>query len=137
MGQGEGFWLDTPAGFALELSLPAGSADTDVSFRVTDQGGASGAQRAAGPQQGQGVDGIARTRSLQVDPGDGQMGVAGNRPLEHVQPVMVGCDRLGWFVRRRSGRHQQHPIQRQLVMGLLGNAQMPMLRRVKGAAQNP
>ena len=53
VGQGEGFWLDTPAGFALELSLPAGSADTDVSFRVTDQGGASGAQRAAGPQQGQ------------------------------------------------------------------------------------
>ncbi|MCU0990386.1 MAG: ATP-binding protein [Xanthomonadales bacterium] len=53
VGQGEGFWLDTPAGFALELSLPAGSEDTDVSFRVTDQGGASGAQRAAGPQQGQ------------------------------------------------------------------------------------
>jgi len=53
VGQGDGFWLDTPAGFALELSLPAGSADTDVSFRVKDQGGASGAQRVAGPQQGQ------------------------------------------------------------------------------------
>jgi signal transduction histidine kinase len=53
VGQGEGFWLDTPSGFALELSLPAGSADTDVSFQVTDAGGASGAQRSAGPDRGQ------------------------------------------------------------------------------------
>jgi dedicated sortase system histidine kinase len=53
VGQGEGFWLDTPSGYALELSLPAGSADTDVSFQVMDVGGASGARRSAGPEPGQ------------------------------------------------------------------------------------
>jgi signal transduction histidine kinase len=53
VGQGEGFWLDTPSGYALELSLPAGSADTDVSFQVMDVGGASGARRTAGPEPGQ------------------------------------------------------------------------------------
>jgi dedicated sortase system histidine kinase len=46
MGQGEGFWLDTPGGYSLELSLPAGSEDTDLSFAVTDAAG-----RRAGPLQ--------------------------------------------------------------------------------------
>ena len=46
MGQGEGFWLDTPGGFSLELSLPAGSEDTDLSFAVTDAAG-----RRTGPLQ--------------------------------------------------------------------------------------
>jgi two-component system sensor histidine kinase ChvG len=35
-GQGEGFWLDTPAGFRVELSLPGGGEDSDISFMVTD-----------------------------------------------------------------------------------------------------
>ncbi|MDX1381650.1 MAG: hypothetical protein R3233_11040, partial [Xanthomonadales bacterium] len=46
MGQGEGFWLDTPGGYSLELSLPSGSEDTDISFTVTDAAG-----RRAGPLQ--------------------------------------------------------------------------------------
>jgi len=46
MGQGEGFWLDTPGGYSVELSLPAGSEDTDLSFAVTDAAG-----RRAGPLQ--------------------------------------------------------------------------------------
>ena len=46
MGQGEGFWLDTPGGYSLEVSLPAGSEDTDLSFAVTDAAG-----RRAGPLQ--------------------------------------------------------------------------------------
>lgn len=44
-GQGEGFWLDTSTGYRLELSLPAGGADTDVSFLVVDAAG----PRLAGP----------------------------------------------------------------------------------------
>lgn len=53
VGQGEGFWLDTPYGYALELSLPAGAVDTDVSFQVSDVGVASGTRRSAGPEPGQ------------------------------------------------------------------------------------
>jgi signal transduction histidine kinase len=33
-GQGEGFWLDTPAGFRVELSLPGGGVDSDFAFQV-------------------------------------------------------------------------------------------------------
>jgi signal transduction histidine kinase len=31
-GQGEGFWLETPGGFRVELSLPGGGDDSDISF---------------------------------------------------------------------------------------------------------
>jgi signal transduction histidine kinase len=55
VGQGEGFWLDTPAGYRLELSLPDGGVDTDISFLVVDAAGpgmagplAEGDPRAAG-----------------------------------------------------------------------------------------
>ena len=33
-GQGEGFWLDTPQGFRVELSLPGGGVDSDIAFQV-------------------------------------------------------------------------------------------------------
>jgi len=33
-GQGEGYWLDTPEGYRVELSLPAGDENTDLSLRV-------------------------------------------------------------------------------------------------------
>jgi signal transduction histidine kinase len=36
-GQGEGYWLDTPTGFRVELSLPAGDENTDISVGVTDR----------------------------------------------------------------------------------------------------
>ncbi|MGK2924572.1 MAG: ATP-binding protein, partial [Lysobacterales bacterium] len=39
VGQGEGFWLDTPAGYRLELSLPDGGVDTDISFLIVDADG--------------------------------------------------------------------------------------------------
>jgi len=32
-GQGEGYWLDTPAGYRVELSLPAGDEHTDLSLQ--------------------------------------------------------------------------------------------------------
>ena len=35
-GQGEGYWLDTPAGFRVELSLPAGDENTDISIGVSE-----------------------------------------------------------------------------------------------------
>lgn len=38
-GQGEGFWLDTPSGYRLELSLPDGGADTSISFLAVDAAG--------------------------------------------------------------------------------------------------
>ena len=58
VGQGEGFWLDTPAGYRLELSLPGGGEDTDLSFRVAGAGGLrqAGPLRAAGePTAGRGA----------------------------------------------------------------------------------
>lgn len=55
VGQGEGFWLDTSTGYRLELSLPDGGADTDLSFLAVDAAGlgmagplADGDPRAAG-----------------------------------------------------------------------------------------
>jgi signal transduction histidine kinase len=33
-GQGEGYWLDTPGGYRVELSLPAGDQDTEVSLQA-------------------------------------------------------------------------------------------------------
>jgi signal transduction histidine kinase len=35
-GQGEGYWLDTQRGYRVELSLPAGDENTDISFSVAD-----------------------------------------------------------------------------------------------------
>ena len=37
-GQGEGYWLDTPAGYRLELSLPVGDENTDISLLGPDEG---------------------------------------------------------------------------------------------------
>jgi two-component system, OmpR family, sensor histidine kinase ChvG len=45
VGQGEGFWLDTPSGYRLELSLPDGGADTSISFLAV----AAAGPRLAGP----------------------------------------------------------------------------------------
>jgi signal transduction histidine kinase len=33
-GQGEGYWLDTPTGYRVELSLPAGDENTDLNLQV-------------------------------------------------------------------------------------------------------
>lgn len=33
-GQGEGFWLESTGGFRVELSLPGGGSDTDISFQA-------------------------------------------------------------------------------------------------------
>jgi signal transduction histidine kinase len=50
-GQGEGFWLDTPAGFRIELSLPGGGVDSDIAFRVAPASGGQACWNVSGPDQ--------------------------------------------------------------------------------------
>jgi signal transduction histidine kinase len=53
-GQGEGYWLDTPAGYRVELSLPAGDENTDISLQAAGSAepgpdGAAALSAVAGP----------------------------------------------------------------------------------------
>lgn len=61
VGQGEGFWLDTPTGYRLELSLPDGGADTDISFLAVDALG----QGMAGPLAEGGPRAVAEVPAAQ------------------------------------------------------------------------
>jgi dedicated sortase system histidine kinase len=52
-GQAEGFWLDRPSGYRVELLLPLSAADTDFSFAVQDSfDDQNAAGREAGPLSG-------------------------------------------------------------------------------------
>ena len=92
VGQGEGFWLDTPAGYRLELSLPDGGVDTDISFLAVD---------AAGP-------GMAGPLAEGDPPAAGQSAAAGQAPA--AQPargqwitLLPEWERLSAWLARAAG----------------------------------
>jgi dedicated sortase system histidine kinase len=55
-GQLEGYWQDHETGYRLEVALPSGASDTEISFQVRDAlpGDPAGGFRAAGPGVGDG-----------------------------------------------------------------------------------
>ena len=63
------------------------------------------------------------------------MRVLGNGLPDHGQPMVCRGQRPTWFMRRVSGRNEDHPIQSQGPLRLLGNGQVATVNRVKRAAQ--
>ena len=58
------------------------------------------------------------------------------RQPRHLQPHLRARLRIDPLVRRLAGRHQQHPIEPQLERRLLGEHQVPDVRRVERAPEN-
>ena len=71
-----------------------------------------------------GIDREGRAVPLQLHVGDGEALVAGDGQPAQLQPMLGAGLVLDRLVRRDPGRDQQHPVEPELAVGLLGADQM-------------